>query len=142
RGCDATVRIFRGTDRVTFYEIPNEGFLWPTATNEDDAAGITAADVNRDGRPDLVVAEHYGSTLKYTGTGANQVGTPTGATAAVRLYLNTGVGTGGVPTFTDATVASGLPRFPTKAPDVQIGDLDNDGWPDLLTTASSGNGTM
>lgn len=135
------VRIFRGNGAHTFTELPGDGFHWPTATEDDDAAGVVAADVNRDGLPDLVVGQHYGSTLRYSGTGADQIGTPTGRTALVHLYLNTGPGAGGDPGFVDATVASGLPSFPTKSPDVQVGDLDNDGWPDLLTTASAAAGT-
>ena len=34
----------------------------------------------------------------------------------------------------------GLPGLPTKAPHVEIVDLDSDGWPDILATASASAG--
>jgi hypothetical protein len=42
--------------------------------------------------------------------------------------------------FVESTEVSGLVPLPTKAPHVEVTDLDNDGWPDILTTASAENG--
>ena len=42
----------------------------------------------------------------------------------------------------DVTEEAGLVALPTKAPHVEVADLDNDGWPDILTTASAGDGTL
>jgi hypothetical protein len=53
----------------------------------------------------------------------------------VRLYLNEGDGA-----FRDVTEEAGLDPIPTKAPHVELNDFNNDGWPDLLTSASSGEG--
>jgi hypothetical protein len=97
--------------------------------DEDDPAGVAAADVNRDGRIDLVVGEHYGSTIDF------------GERVPVRLYLNDGAGDDGLPTFRDVTEAAGLPGLPTKAPHVEIADLDADGWPDIVTSAAADDTT-
>ena len=39
------------------------------------------------------------------------------------------------------TEAAGLVGLPTKGPHVELNDIDNDGWPDLLVTASAAEGT-
>jgi hypothetical protein len=48
---------------------------------------------------------------------------------------------GGPVEFEEAGETSGLIPLPTKAPHVEIVDFDNDGWPDVLTTASAESGT-
>jgi enediyne biosynthesis protein E4 len=122
-------RLFVNTGRRSFREARSPTFKWQRFGSEDDPAGVAVGDVNRDGRSDLVIGQHYNSTLDR------------GTRVAVRLYLNEGAGADGVPRFRDVTEESGLVPLPTKAPHVEIADLDNDGWPDLLTTASAGHGT-
>ncbi|MFO1537716.1 MAG: FG-GAP-like repeat-containing protein [Actinomycetota bacterium] len=143
-GSARAVRVFRGAPGIgglRFTEVVDDDFVWTTSDADDEAAGVVAADLNRDGRLDLVVGQHWGSTLRYSGTGNAQVATPTGVTAPIRLYLNTGEPADGPAGFRDVTAVSGLPAFGTKSPDVQVADFDNDGWPDILTTASSDSGT-
>lgn len=115
-------------DGDSFVEAPSSVFTWPPVGNEDDTAGAAFGDVDRDGRPDLVVGQHFNSTV--------DLGTP----APVRLFLNR-TEPGGRVEFEEAGERSGLIPLPTKAPHVEIVDLDNDGWPDLLTTASAEAGT-
>ncbi len=105
-------------------------FDWPVYGEEDDTAGVAVADLDRDGRLDLVVGHHYTSTLDFD------------ERVPVRVYLNRGVDDDGVPAFEDVTDRTGLPGFATKAPDVQVADFDADGWPDLLTTASAADGAQ
>ncbi|MBA2338421.1 MAG: CRTAC1 family protein [Acidimicrobiia bacterium] len=120
-------RLFVGTGSgVT--EVTSNDLVWPPAGPEDDAAGAAIADINRDGWPDLVVGHHYNSTLSQ--------GTP----APIRLYLNRTAAAGDEPVLDEVTEEAGLVALPTKAPHVEIVDLDNDGWPDILTTASAGDG--
>jgi hypothetical protein len=122
-------RLFVGTGSGVA-EVTGNDLVWPPAGPEDDAAGAAIADVNRDGWPDLVVGQHYNSTLSQ------------GAPAPVRLYLNRTGGAGDDPVLVDVTEEAGLVALPTKAPHVEVVDFDNDGWPDILATASAGDGTL
>ncbi len=119
-------RLFLGGD-TRFTEVVTDVFAWETYGNEDDVAGAAIADLNRDGRPDLVIGHHFNSTLDKD------------ARVPVRVYLNEGSADG--LQFTDVTAGTGLPGLPTKAPHVEIADVDNDGWPDIVTSASAADGT-
>ena len=121
-------RLFVGTEGGTLREVASDVFDWETFGPEDDVAGVAIADLNRDGRPDLVIGHHFNSTLN------------TGSLVPVRVYLNTGVTETGDPVFADVTEEAGMPGLATKAPHVEIVDFDNDGWPDILTTASADGG--
>jgi hypothetical protein len=100
-------------------------FRWPgDAGSEDWRCGAAFGDVNRDGRLDLVVSHHYGSAYE--------------APRSVRLYLNRSGGSG--VSFVDATGDAGLPAIPAKAPHVEIQDMDNDGWPDILVSVHAMQG--
>jgi hypothetical protein len=111
----------------TLDEVDAPELEWELYTDEDDVAGVAVADLNRDGRPDLLVGQHFQSTVEE------------GSEVPVRVYLHDGV-EDGVPQFRDVTDAAGLPAFTTKAPHVEIVDIDADGWPDLLVTGSAADG--
>ncbi len=121
-------RLFTGTGEG-FVEVTTDTFTWETYGDEDLVAGAVFGDVNRDGWPDLVVGHHYNSTVDF------------GERVPVRLYINRTAEPGDVPEFVDVTDDAGLVGLPTKAPDLALVDLDNDGWPDLVTTASAEDGT-
>ncbi len=122
-------RLFVADGDGTFHEADASVFRWPTYGGEDDVTGVAIDDVNRDGLPDIVLGQHYNSTVDF------------GQRVPVRLYLNEGANDAGDPVFRDVTEESGLVGLPTKAPHVELADLDNDGWPDILTTASTGDGS-
>jgi hypothetical protein len=111
-----------------FREGASKVFRWQSFGPEDDPAGVAVGDVNRDGRPDLVVGQHYGSTVDFH------------QRVPVRLYLNEGVTADGNPGFRDVTEASGLLGLPTRAPHVELADLDADGALDIVASASDDEG--
>lgn len=112
-----------------FTEVVSDVFEWETYGDEDLVAGAVFGDLNRDGRPDLVVGHHFNSTVDF------------GESVSVRLYLNETAEPGDEPSFVDVTEEAGLVGLPTKAPDLSLADMDNDGWPDLVTTASADDGS-
>jgi enediyne biosynthesis protein E4 len=111
-----------------FEAVDSAVFAWAPNGDEDDVAGIAIADLDRNGWPDIVIGQHFNSTINQN------------RAAPVRLFLHQGLDGDGRPTFMEATEESGLLALPTKAPHVEVADLDNDGWPDILTTASADNG--
>lgn len=115
-------RLFLSDGPGHFQEAGGSVFEWEYFGDEDDVAGVAVADVNRDGFLDIAIGQHFNSTLEF------------GAEVPVRLYLNMGDGE-----FEDVTEESGLVPLPTKAPHVEINDFNNDGWPDLLTSAAAGD---
>jgi hypothetical protein len=116
-------------DDGRFVEAPSEQFAWETHGNEDDVAHVAVADVDGDDLLDLLVGQHYNSTIDF------------GREVPVRLYLNEGVDREGWPRFRDVTAEAGLVGLPTKAPRVLVDDLDADGYPDIVTTASVDGGS-
>jgi len=111
-------------DGDSFAEQRSSTFRWQTFGPEDDAAGVAAGDLDRDGRADLVVGQHFGSTLDAD------------ERVPVRAYLNRSSREDGGARFEDVTEEAGLIGLPTKAPHVEIADIDNDGWPDIVTSAA------
>lgn len=93
-----------------------ETFAWKYSTGDDMPAGAAFGDVNRDGRLDLVVGQHFKR--------------PWLEPVPVRLFLNQGVKDGS-PVFTEVTESVGLVPLPMKAPHVELQDFDNDGLVDI-----------
>jgi len=108
----------------SFTQVDSSVFAWPPIGEEDLVTGASIADVNRDGLLDIAVGHHFNSTVDD------------GAMVPVRLFLNRGDAQ-----FEEVTEAAGLVGLPTKGPHVELNDMDNDGWPDLVTTASAADGT-
>ena len=99
----------------------NDVFRWDPVDGEDWPCGAHFADLNRDGRLDLVLSIHHHEPRN-------------------RVYLNEGI-EDGFPVFRDVTAAVGLPaKLSNKSPHVELQDFDNDGWVDIyLSTAWLGN---
>ena len=97
-------------------ESARKTFHWPDAGGDNMVCGVCFGDVNRDGRLDIALGQHFK--------------TPWRKPVASRLYLNRG-DQGSDPMFEDITQAAGLPPLAMKSPHVEIQDYDNDGWPDL-----------
>jgi hypothetical protein len=97
-------------------------FRFEPFDGEDWPCGVALGDLNRDGRLDLVISAH-------------------GVKARNRVFLHEGVKDGG-PQFREVTREAGLADIvPAKCPHVEIQDFDNDGWPDIYTSAAWIDGT-
>lgn len=92
-------------------------FAWKPLDGEDWPCGACFADLNRDGRLDLVISIH-------------------GVRARNRVYINDGL-KDGIPQFRDVTKEVGLgDAVPVRCPHVEVQDFDNDGWPDIYVSAA------
>ncbi|MGA9278484.1 FG-GAP repeat domain-containing protein [Ilumatobacter sp.] len=110
-----------GDDGFAIAEVP--ALAWETFGDEDDPAGIAIGDLDGDDLPDLVLGQHFNSTIDF----AERV--------PVRILVNRSQP--GVPAFDDVTEQSGSPDLSTKSPHVAIADIDNDGLNDVITSAAS-----
>src|SRR5215212_11948401 len=119
-------RLFIAKGDGTFREISakSAGLVRPAPDPDrpkvDFDTGVSVGDVNRDGLPDVAVAEHYASAANL----GRKI-------PAVGLYLNRGLNSIANPVFEDVTTKAGLPSVASRSADVNINDYDNDGWPDL-----------
>lgn len=95
-------------------------FTWPILPkikNEDWPCGAHFADLNNDGLLDLVVTVHC-------------------TQARNKVFIHGGL-KDGIPQFRDVTKEVGLDEtVPIRCPHVEVQDFDNDGLPDIYTSAA------
>tara|TARA_R110002096_G_scaffold29509_9_gene88983 strand:- start:1288 stop:2856 length:1569 start_codon:yes stop_codon:yes gene_type:complete len=113
-------RFFLGSPDGTFRECTEEltsVLGWEPLDGEDWPCGAQFADLNRDGKPDLVLSLHS-------------------VRARNRVFLNEGANENGVPRFREITRQAGIPdEIAARCPHVEVQDFDNDGWPDIYLSA-------
>jgi enediyne biosynthesis protein E4 len=115
--------IHLNTGSMHFEDVTPDGYVPEPVGIEDDPAGVALGDLDRDGLVDIVVGQHYRATVEF------------GSEIPIHVFHNEGTGV-----FVDITDASGITPLPTLAPHVAIADIDNDGWPDIVTSASAADG--
>lgn len=118
-------RVLLGTSHG-FAVARTPALAWSGLGPEDDPAGVAVGDLDGDGRPDLVVGEHFGTAVEE------------GRPAALRVVLNRS--TPGRLRLEDVSDRVGLPALATKAPHVELVDLDADGRLDLVASGAAADG--
>ena len=88
---------------------------------ESMSGGVALIDYDRDGWPDIYFTNAPDVDMSLAGTKAKSA-----------LYHNNHDGT-----FTDVTDKAGV-KFPCWAMGAEVGDYNNDGWPDLLVSCFGG----
>ena len=92
----------------------------PATVNPDWTCGADLGDLDNDGDMDMVIGDHIRieDSLNH------------------RLYvlLNDGNQANGDPKFRDITFEAGVVKLAGRAPHVQIQDIDNDGWVDIMVS--------
>lgn len=124
------IRVFMNNGGGTFREAKNFDFngTFPAfGNNEDWTCGATIGDLNNDGRMDLVIGVHYGSSVEKGGKTKP---------VSVRAYLNMGNDAAGNVKWQDITTVSGLKALNVKQPHVEIQDFNNDGLMDIWSGAA------
>ncbi len=81
--------VFLNQGDLSFEDVTPADYAAIPVGIEDDAAGVAIGDLNKDGRPDLVVGQHYRATVEFD------------SEIPVRVFLNTDDG------FEDVTEAAG-----------------------------------
>jgi hypothetical protein len=116
--------VFLNRGRMIFENVTPDDYEAVPIGEEDDPAGVAVGDLDRDGDNDIVIGQHYRATVEFD------------SEVPIRVFRNDG---GDTPEFEEVR---GLQPLPTLAPHVSVADIDNDGWPDIVTTASAGDGSQ
>lgn len=96
-----------------------ETFAWKYSDSDDTTCGACLADVNGDGRLDVLLGNHFDR--------------PWMEPVPIKLYLNRSSGSGELK-LEEVTEAAGLVPLPMKAPHVEVQDFNNDGHVDIVTS--------
>ncbi|MET0420335.1 MAG: VCBS repeat-containing protein, partial [Acidimicrobiia bacterium] len=121
-------RLFVATADGTFDGANSSVFAWQSHGSEDDPGGVAAGDLDGDGRIDLVVGQHFGST------------TDQDRRVPVRVFMNHAGPTSDRPRFEELGARAGLDGLRSRAPHVEIADFDADGRPDILVGVATDAG--
>ncbi|HEA21168.1 hypothetical protein LCGC14_0764450 [marine sediment metagenome] len=116
-------KLFINNRNGTFTEIKslNKLFEWKGAGGDKMVCGISFGDINGDGMLDIVLGPHFILPAKNP--------------QPLRLFVNSGNDNKGFPKFKEITEEAGFKPIYMKQPHIEIQDMDNDGLPDITTSA-------
>ncbi len=109
-----------GTFREKKYDhLVNPESKLPSPVNSDWTAGADLGDLTNNGKMDIVIGDHFSDASGYH-----------------RLYvlLNEGNDANGDPILRDITFEAGVTEMGHRGPHVQLQDIDNDGWVDIMVS--------
>lgn len=126
-------RMFINDGDGTFTEGDATEFRMLSVLWRDESSSIAVGDLNRDGRQDIVMGNHPYPMIQQKWRGLRQ---------PIDVYLNEGTDSAGMPRFREVTDESGLTGIDNASPKhITLADMDNDGWLDIVTGVSVGDGT-
>ena len=110
----------KGTFREKKYDMVEEIRTKPAPENNDWTCGADLGDIDNDGDMDMVMGNHWAweSELDYR----------------IWIFLNEGNDEKGNPILKDITIEAGIDTLREKVPHIQLQDIDNDGWLDILAS--------
>ncbi|WP_436701364.1 FG-GAP repeat domain-containing protein [Nocardioides sp. BYT-33-1] len=128
-GTYGRARLFVNDGSGSFTEADASMFAMRTGGWNDESAGMAVADLNRDGRSDVVIGAH-----PYPGL-------TTVWPQPIHIYLNEGNDADGNPRFRDVTAETGIGAIDSKSAHITLADTDQDGWLDIVSGVSVKDGT-
>jgi hypothetical protein len=146
-----------GPNGVTIERNDGKGNLHPTATYNvgPDPTGLTLADVNHDGKLDLLVGNALGDILVLLGNGDGTFRPyrrldqnvalavlPTSSTTPEFIFADQGLDRVVVASGSGSTVLGNHSTGIDNPGAVQLADLNGDGIPDLIVVNSGGNNVL
>jgi hypothetical protein len=151
--------IVLGAGGVSVYRGDGRGGLLPdpfTIATGPDSTGLSAADINHDGKPDLLVDDAYGDVLVLLGNGDGTFRPygntdqnvalavlPSGAPSPEFIYADQGLDRVVVQDASGQTSVLGDRSSGLLEPDaVVLADLNGDGFPDLIVANSGSNNVL
>jgi hypothetical protein len=111
-----------GTFREKQYNMIKPEYMAPgSASGGYWTCGADIGDLDNDGDMDMVMSDHFplGDSVERM----------------MYLFLNEGNDKHGDPILRNITREAGIPSPPTRTPHVQLQDMDNDGWVDIMAAS-------
>jgi len=115
--CRMFINNKNGTFHEKEYDLINPEFTLPATVNPNWSCGADLGDLDNDGDMDMVMGDHFSWDTTFH---------------RLYVFLNEGNDANGDPILRDITVEANVTEPAGRTPHLQLQDLDNDGWVDLM----------